>query len=75
MTREQFLMLRDIEHQPFTAVVTTARAYVPICEELVRDGLASVHRSSIGEIDERATYSVTEAGRAALARSAWRPVP
>jgi DNA-binding PadR family transcriptional regulator len=66
LTDAHVMLLRDISSQSFCTVVTTGRAHVPIFEDLVTMGLASAHRSSIGEPDERATYSITPAGRAAL---------
>lgn len=68
LTPKHLALLQDVAAEPISTLVFTGRAHVSILEDLVSLGLATAHRSSIGETDEKATFSATDAGRAMLAR-------
>ncbi len=61
------VMLEDLSFGPIgPEPLHTGRLHVDTLEGLVERSFASAHRSSIGEITEKATYSITDAGKAAL---------
>ena len=66
---DEVLMLRDLKAGPLgPTAVNTGRPFVQVCEGLVSLGLAKAHRSSIGELSEKATYSISTPGIACLDR-------
>jgi hypothetical protein len=63
LSKNELLMLGDLSQGLIGPTsINTGRTWVAVCEGLVKLGLASAHRTSIGELDEKATYRITVAG-------------